>query len=133
MIRALMMTIIVLCSIGWIVPAISIAEDGAKAMPLRSMDRIYGFTHFIGQAKGYSSEHSWTTDVIPEIKVDKEKKARVANNKEEDEKWEKDGNPYGFYRIGGWDVVCTYIDCPICGKKMYIDVDSEKLNKIDGE
>lgn len=153
MIRGLMLLVMVVCYVGWIAPAMaSVFKDGSEDMPMQKIPqrcaivldakgmlpcikpagKTYGFTHFIGQATGYNSEHSWTTGDMPEIKIDEEKKARVANNKAEDENLENDGNPYGICRLNGWDTVCTYIDCPICGKKMWIDVDNENSNKQKG-
>lgn len=115
----------------------------------------YAFTHFIGYDIGCNSEHTFTTNIMPEVKVDEEKKARLALEKAEDEKnnmliaekekqrkvdlevWKKENpgeklyncpreliySPIKFIsKILYESPVTTYIDCPICGEKMYIKI-----------
>ena len=49
----------------------------------------YTFTHFVGIAVGHNSEHTFSIDTMPKIKIDKEKQARLIREKKEDEEYAK--------------------------------------------
>ncbi len=105
-------------------------------LPLLPREEIseYSFTHIDYADVGYNSEHSWTTDRMPEIRVDIEKRERVNARDEADRKQEeeRDANLFGICAINDnrWDRTSTYIDCPICGRKMWIRVSDEIISGL---
>ena len=115
-------------------PAIVLTSK--RELPILPREKIseYSFTHIDCADVGYNSEHSWTTDRMPEIRVDIEKRERVNARDEADRKQEeeRDANLFGICAINDnrWDRTSTYIDCPICGRKMWIRVSDEIISGL---